>query len=594
MNPNDFLFPNELAITKNMLQSILFIGSCNASDFSKKIQQLFPEKNIGYIYYGIGTKMPEIDINDKFQLQYIQIPLREIIGDAIISIGTDNPLDYTTVLSEFGILSVVSNFIVPQSINAPSLGGMGSKQDLSWVVSELNKVIPSILNNYKNVYLGDAESIAASFGKRHFLDDFFYFSTHGTIASSTHGTVADGEDWSFGDNFPQWAGGVSGRIEQVPNVIDYYELKGEDFYKLVYSQLNWIFRVVNQTDSVKLVIFDLDNTLWRGQIGEHYDDGRAWPDMHGWPVGIWETVQILRRRGILVSISSKNDMATVRSRWGRAVPLNWIKFDDFVSPRINWHSKAENIQELLSDLSLTAKSVLLVDDNPIERAEVSTLIPGIRTIGSNPYTTRRILLWSSETNRPLITDESLSREKSYHGLIARNELKKQYSRDEFLINMQVFVEIEIIKSTVSDDFQRILELINKTNQFNTTGLKWTNESLGNAISEGASLYVAKVKDKFSNYGLTAVAIVQRGVIKQFVMSCRVLGLDVDKALIALISRLNVQGGASLIGAVIKSDLNNPCLNTYTDAGFQKTDMDGVYITNYIIEPPTTISVNYLN
>src|ERR1019366_4237781 len=155
----------------------------------------------------------------------------------------------------------------------------------------------------------------------------------------------------------------------------------------------------------------LDDTLWRGQIAEHYETGVNWPVIHGWPTGIWEAVQHLLSRGILTAICSKNDESLVRERWDRAVQFGWLTLEDFTFVKINWLPKAENIEAIIRQANLTSKSVVFVDDNPVEREAVRSSIPGIRVIGSNPYATRRILLWSSETQVLTLSEESVRRDE---------------------------------------------------------------------------------------------------------------------------------------------------------------------------------------
>ena len=208
----------------------------------------------------------------------------------------------------------------------------------------------------------------------------------------------------------------------LPDVGSTYALQTSVFSELVLRQIEWLYRVARQLDTVKIVFFDLDNTLWRGQIAEHYEHGREWPPSHFWPVGIWDAIQHLRRRGIVVSISSKNDEHIVRERWERAV-LPWLRYDDFVLPKINWQPKSMNIRDTLTTLSLTVKSAVFVDDNPVERDEVRSNIPGIRVIGSDPFVTRRILLWSAEMQRLQLGAEAAQREASYRNIVARETEK---------------------------------------------------------------------------------------------------------------------------------------------------------------------------
>ena len=156
--------------------------------------------------------------------------------------------------------------------------------------------------------------------------------------------------------------------------------------------------------------------------------------------------------------------------------MPWISLDDFIAPKINWNRKSENVRAILSELNLTSKSALFVDDSPVERSEVLSGVPGIRAIGGNPFVTRRILLWSAETQRSVLTDESTDRETSYRGILARNA-----ERCRWIANLSCRPSNS---HSAASHYQvdspllpRVLELANKTTQFNTTGLKWITPEL---------------------------------------------------------------------------------------------------------------------
>ena len=149
----------------------------------------------------------------------------------------------------------------------------------------------------------------------------------------------------------------------------------------------------------------------------------------------------LRRRGIVVSVCSKNK-DVVRERWSRAVQLPWISLDDFIAPKINWNHKSETVRAILSELSLSAKSAVFVDDNPVERSEVLNRVPGMRAIGANPCVTRWILLWAAEIQRSLMTAESAKRETSYRAIIDRNAEMALTDRETFLQNLQTAIELD--------------------------------------------------------------------------------------------------------------------------------------------------------
>ena len=463
---------------------------------------------------------------------------------------------------QYGLLTFVSNFIVPQARISPSLFSGHSALDLTCLIQELNRYLALKIKAYNNIVLADVEMIAASLGKKYFLDDIIYFYSHNTVIS---------HDWAEQEREPDWAAPDRGRIEEISSLGVLYENRHEEFYRAVYRQIESGYRVVNQIDTVKVVIFDLDNTLWRGQVAQHYEPGRIWPNSHGWPVGMWEAVQQLRWRGILTSIVSKNDHDIVVSRWDDVVDLPFLKLSDFVNPRINWKHKAENISDLLREINITAKSALFVDDNPVERDSVKAALPGIRAIGANPFETRRILLWSPETQIAALTNESATRASMVKRQIERDKEMSAMTREEFLATLQCSISFTEIFSILQKDFTRALELTNKTNQFNTIGQRWNVAEINRYFSEVGRIFSFKVSDRFVDYGLVGVVFTKDWNITQYVMSCRVLGMDIEVAALSSIiynMRENGSNSESIYGHVIETESNTPCRNVFLKTGFR--------------------------
>jgi FkbH-like protein len=421
----------------------------------------------------------------------------------------------------------------------------------------------------------DVDSLANSLGKHHFLDDIIYMYTHGAPISPY---------WSDEDNWPAWTAPERGRIEPVPPIYVTYPDKADDFYEAVYRQMEMSYRIVRQIDQVKLVIFDLDNTMWRGQMAEHYAPGQSHPHSRNWPLGIWETIHHLRWRGILVAICSKNDLATVESRWNSAIDLPWLKLSDFISVKINWKTKVENISDILEETKLTPKSVVFVDDSPVERGSVTAAFPDIRTIGSDPFQTRRILLWSPETQVAKLTRESQNREEMVRQQIVREGERRSMSRQEFLAALECRVHIVDIRSSGQAEFARFMELINKTNQFNTTGKRWTAAETLQFLNGGGRIMVFFVQDKYAEYGLVGAVLVQGTRVVQFVMSCRVLGMEIESAVLSHVVRLIRDASAeptSVSGRLVHTDSNGPCRQLFSNAGFAADPTDG---EGYVLGP----------
>jgi FkbH-like protein len=259
----------------------------------------------------------------------------------------------------------------------------------------------------------------------------------------------------------------------------------------------------------------------------------------------------------------------VIKKWHDAVEPPFVKFEDFLIPKINWTNKAENIQSILTALSLTARSAVFVDDNPVERESVRALIPGIRVIGSDPFKIRRILLWSPETQIANRTDESSRRESMLRRQVERETQRASMSRQEFLDSLGSVVKMSEIRSVENRLFNRALELVNKTNQFNTTGGRWSVEDCRKHLERSGRIFAFSVSDRFTDYGSVGVIFLLDRDIIQFVMSCRVLGMDIELAVLArLVELIRSDRKDKNILAIMKhTDSNTPCRDLYTRAGF---------------------------
>lgn len=587
-----YLFPSELQVTDVPLKKMLLIGSCLSQQYLERFREIDPGLEIDHIFTNVVKQLPAMTAAqlNTYQLQYIQLPLRDVLTDRIVRIcDVDRAAGFGEILDDartrlaamldaamaynkqHGLLTLVANFLVPQGHAAPSLAGLGSESDLTALIAEVNRTLAHLVPKYQNVYVADVNSLANSYGKRYFMDDTIYFYSHGAV-------LYPGALWARAENWPKWSAPHRARVDLVPDLDVLYQLQPEPLFKLVLDQIRYLHRVAQQVDQVKIVIFDLDNTLWRGQIAEHYETGREWPFIDNWPIGMWETVHHLRRRGILVSLCSKNDESLVRERWSRAVNLPWISLDDFIAPKINWNRKSENIRAILSELHLTSKSAVFVEDSPVERSEVLNGVPGIRAIGGNPFVTRRILLWSAETQRSVMTDESTNRETSYRGIIARNAEIAMMDRQSFLQSLQIRIQLHHITEIDSPLLPRVLELANKTTQFNTTGLKWTPPELTTFIENQGAIFVFSMQDKFADYGLVGTVFVSESVVRQFVMSCRVLGNDVEvNALKQILKLVRAQDDRrSILGSIIPNEVNGPCHDIYLRSGFQETETPNTF------------------
>jgi len=569
----EFLYPRDLQARPIEFRRVLLIGSCMAESILRALMPRCPNTHFDYIVFNNLSEMrnePPAPISE-YDFQFIQLPLRSLIGDQVIRFSSflkpemnreffrnahyalqlmlDQTLKYN---KESKIITFVQNFVVPQLSPAASLYSMGTNFDLRNLIQSLNAKLVEIIAKYSNVYLIDAEAIGSSMGKRYFLDDWLGFFTHAGV-------------W-----YPDWAELDPDRIEPVPPLEETSGNQINQFLEAIWRACEYNYRVIQQIDSVKLVIFDLDDTLWRGLIGEHYGEGVERPIWEGWPLGLHEAILHLKARGILVAICSKNSPEIVKERWERTIPLQWIKLDDFVAADIAWTPKAEGVGRLMSSLSLTPRSVLFVDDNPVERESVKDAFPGIRAIGGNPLATRRILLAAPETQVRVMTRESVARDEMMRRQIKRESVRKSMSREDFLANLQCRISLGRFDSPTDARFARAFELLNKTNQFNTDGKRWTVQELDKFFAEKGEIITFNVVDKFTDYGLVGVILLQSTTIAQFVMSCRVLGLDVEIGVLRSIVSTIRGGGDSdpIAAAIVETEANLPSRDVYERAGFK--------------------------
>ena len=580
------LFPTSLTVTPSGIRRILFIGSCVAENAIVHFREKHPETKVEFELFNnvLPPRVLSADEVSGIDFQVVLLSLRDTVTDAAIFalpsattaeadalwLNAMANLEASLVASlshnaTHGLLSFVGTFCVPQVSVMSALNLFGSRRDFTALVRALNARIAEIVAGIANAYVIDVDLIGSALGKSSFQDDSISFSSHGAYWTARH--IQHDTNPSFG---------APPRLSAIPDISLEYGFRDEEFLDGIWRQLDQLFRVVRQLDPVKLVIFDLDDTMWRGQIAEHYGDGVDWPQPHGWPVGIWDAIYQLRGRGILTAICSKNDEGLVRARWDRA--SHWLTLDDFTFRMINWRAKAANVAEIMRQANLTAKSVVFVDDNPVEREAVTTAFPEIRTLGANPYVTRRELLWSSETQVPFLTEVSATRETMIRAQQEREHERAALSRPDFLRGLRCEVSVHQITGSSDSRLARSIELINKTNQFNTTGERISYEQCLGFLNNGGKLYAFEVSDKFTKYGLVGVVRLKAGRFVQFAMSCRVLGLGIEGSVISYLvaTELNAGSGPVFEGIVRLNEVNKAARNLYLEAGFTAA-REGVFV-----------------
>lgn len=328
--------------------------------------------------------------------------------------------------------------------------------------------------------------------------------------------------------------------------------------------------------SARALVLDLDNTLWKGIIG---DDGIDGITLGGdFPGNIYKELQSLflslKERGILLTICSKNT-EEVALKAIESHPEMRLRKKDFVSYRINWNPKSQNIQELASELNLGVQSLCFIDDNPVERAEVRRNLPGVYVpeLPNDPADWYQFICQLPELCLTKINESDKRRAELYKKRVDIQSAQASYSdRNAFLRSLEMDICLDELNST---NFERTHQLFMKTNQFNTTTIRYTKEQLqNNSSSEGITRVIhVRSKDKYSSEyeGVAALFIIEKEdklVIDNFVMSCRVMGRDIEHIIIQeLLHKAKSEHKKIVVGRFIASSKNMPVEKLYSNNQF---------------------------
>lgn len=340
---------------------------------------------------------------------------------------------------------------------------------------------------------------------------------------------------------------------------------------------------------VKLIITDLDDTLWKGVVAE-CDEIIATDHVEGWPLGYAEALIEFKRRGGLLAICSKNEHAPTLARF-KSIWTNRLSLEDFCALKINWEPKSKNVGEILAETNILPANVLFVDDNPREIEEVKRAYPEMRFLTGEQQTWRNVILFSPETQVAAITAESATRTGMLNAKQKRNAASREMSREDYLRSLAIQVRFDLISDPAHKKFDRAIELLNKTNQFNTTGKRWTHAEILGLFSAGGTLLALTAADTFGDNGLVGVAMLQGSEIIQVVLSCRVFGLGLETALLCrALSSLPVRREGGMVSALLAdSGKNKTCAAFYGEHGFRESGPDtGVWLLERSPEWPAWV------
>jgi FkbH-like protein len=334
-----------------------------------------------------------------------------------------------------------------------------------------------------------------------------------------------------------------------------------------------------QGRSYKCLVLDLDNTLWGGVIGDDGMDGivigQGSPLGEGF-VAVQEYAKELARRGVILAVCSKNDEANAREPFEKH-PEMVLRLNDVASFRANWDDKAANIKAIAAELNIGLDALVFLDDNPFERNFVREQLPmvAVPEVSEDPAEVPQVLADAGYFESLAITDEDRERTAQYQENRAREQLRAGASDMETYLRG---LEMRMVWRRFDKlGLQRIVQLINKTNQFNLTTRRHTEDDVTAIMADPASFGLQiRLLDRFGDNGIIAIVIGRTTspatiTIDTWLMSCRVLGRGVEPTTLNLVAaQARALGATHLIGEYIPTKKNGMVRNHYEGLGFAIT------------------------
>jgi len=425
---------------------------------------------------------------------------------------------------------VLHNFEVP---TYSALGILENKQSFGFIemIMAINRELAVKYKNDSQVFVFDFESFCSKYGKFNILDSKMYY-----------------------------LGDIKIGFEYLPHLCEEYMA----FIKPIMSL------------SKKCIVLDLDNTLWGGIIGEDGLRGiKLGPTPEGRPFLEFQKYLLnLFERGIILAINSRNNPRDALKVLKKH-PHMLLKEKHFASIVINWQDKASNLEKIAKEINIGLDSLVFIDDDEVNREIVKQALPEVLVVDlpDNPSEYVETLMKINDFNTLQISVEDKEKGKMYADQRKRRKVEESATDiSQFLKGLKIKVTISPANSFT---IPRISQLTQKTNQFNLTTRRYLEEGIRKfAKSKNHLVFSAKVNDKFGDSGITGVVIIKeykktkKWLIDSFLLSCRVLGRNIEKAIMAfIIQKAKKNKINSLIGEFIPTQKNVPAKDFYKSCGF---------------------------
>ncbi len=504
--------------------------------FNQYQQEILDENSKLYIFNPeliILAVQAEDLINENFYSAYVKLPDVDQLQTEIINRFQDL---LSTLLVKTDAIVLVNNFIVP---SFTPFGILDNKTESGFrsFFQKLNNKIAELYRKSRQVYVVDLEAAAGKHGKSRCLDPKLFYRGSFVFSESFLSVIAD-------------------------------------------EYMGYIKALKNLTR--KCIVLDLDNVIWGGIIGEDGNEGiRLGNDSPGNAYKDFQrTLMSYYNRGVILAINSKNNPKDALKAI-REHPHMLLREKHFAAVRINWKNKVQNMIELAKEIGVGLDSMVFIDDNPREREQMKQALPQVLVVDmpSSPFLYRQTLENLNDFNLLALTEEDKKRGEMYHARKGRETLRKSISSlEDFLKSLEMKV---VIKHADEFGLPRIVSMINKTNQFNLTTLRYTYAEIRKMkeAKDKFEVYCLEVSDKFGDEGIVGVAIIRKEsnawTIDSFLLSCRVIGRKVETVFLARIMEdAKEQSVPKLVGEYVPTQKNVPVKDFYSSHGFKKFAQKG--------------------
>ncbi len=417
----------------------------------------------------------------------------------------------------------------------PSLGILDSQSEAgqSALILQINREARRIAETFRGVYTLDYAALVARHGSEHWHDERKWLMARLPIAAGHLLTMA--REWM------RFVVPLSGR-------------------------------------TAKVLVVDLDNTLWGGVIGE---DGMAGIKIGPeYPGAAYQALQRAlldqSRKGILLAVCSKNNFDDALDALENH-PGMLLRPKHFAALRINWTDKPQNLREIAEELNVGVDALAFLDDNPFEREQVRAILPEVTVIDlpKNPLDYAAMVRDCAVFERLALSAEDRQRTEMYAAQKQRAGAEQTFrSKEDFFRFLEQEAELEPVSELT---LARVAQLTQKTNQFNLTTRRYSESQIAEMAKQPEwGIFSIRVRDRFGDHGLVGVAITHdQGEVCEidaFLLSCRVIGRTVETALLAHLAESAAERGRQrLIGWFLPTRKNAPARDFYREQGFEQQE-----------------------